>query len=159
MSRLIWLIYFHYKEIGSLKYINSSHSLLLIKAKGAWGRLYTPLESRVSHMVWSWNLHQTYSLTKDGDWWRRHFGHVTHVYFTDQKPFSKNWKMTSWISFFWQGNLLMNSANYWINSDRPKNGPFVHDQSSREESILFFNFKGLITGRWDMGYFFLQSFY
>ena len=38
-------------------------------------------------MLWSWNLHLGWPLIKEADWWRHHPCHVTHVYFTDQRPF------------------------------------------------------------------------
>ena len=44
-----------------------------------------PPKSWLLHMVWSWNLYPQYFLTKDVDWRRHYFGHVTHMYFTDQK--------------------------------------------------------------------------
>ena len=49
--------------------------------------VYITLESSVPQTIWSSNLHQRHSLTKDPDWWRHHFGHVTHVHFTDWKSF------------------------------------------------------------------------
>ena len=43
--------------------------------------VYTPLpESQIPYIVWSWNLHQWYPLTKEIDWWRHHFDHVTNVF-------------------------------------------------------------------------------
>ena len=65
-------------------------SILLLSIPGAfWGGVYTPppLETRLPYMVWSWNLHQWCPLTKEVDWWRHQFCHVTHVYFTDQNAF------------------------------------------------------------------------
>ena len=58
------------------------------------------LESWVPHKIWSWNIQQRYSLTKDVDWWHYHFGQLTYVYFTHQKQFLlmsskiEKWKMT-----------------------------------------------------------------
>ena len=37
------------------------------------------LVSPVPHMVWSWNLHQTYPSAKDYDWWHHYFNHVQYV--------------------------------------------------------------------------------
>ena len=67
------------KLIQMLYLFNPSRILLL--------SIPEALETQLPHMVWSWNLYQRCSLTKEVDWWRHHFCHVTHVYFTDQNAF------------------------------------------------------------------------
>ena len=71
-----------------------------------------PPKSWLLHMVWSWNLYPQYFLTKDVDWRRHYFGHVTHMYFTDQKTIfaevsiNEKWhhQWTSFIkgSYWWK---------------------------------------------------------
>ena len=78
---------------------NASCSLVLIIPEAACG-VYAPLESRALHMVWSWKLHQRYSLKKGDDWWCHY--HVPHVYFSDWKTFfltlAKAEKLCQWTS-------------------------------------------------------------
>ena len=73
--------YLHKSE--EFDHFNPSCSLVFIIAEAAG--VHTLLEPLVPQMVWSWNLHQRYSLTKDVDWWRHHFDPMTLAYFTDQK--------------------------------------------------------------------------
>ena len=131
-SHLIWLIYFHYKKIGPLKHINSSPNLLIIIPEAAWRRVESriskkgepPLESRVP--PW-YEIKLTPEILLDKS---------SEAIFPD---INKNWKMTSSINFFCQGDLLVKvwswynleilrydmvlifpCKSYSVNSDRPK---------------------------------------
>ena len=63
--------------------------------------VYITLESPVQQMLWSSNLHQRYSLTKDADWWVITLVTwptcilQTEIIFPD---INKNWKMMSSIN-------------------------------------------------------------
>ena len=82
---LAWNL-FIFEDIQNFMCFISSRSLLLSIRGAAWGG---------STLHWKLNFHiwyevetcTRYPLTKELDWWRHHFCHVTHVYFTDQNAF------------------------------------------------------------------------
>lgn len=75
---------------GSFKYntkemwVSPSRSLVLSIPEAALGDVHTPLWN-LNEILWSWNFDHRFSLKKDADWSRYHFGHLTHVYFTSDK--------------------------------------------------------------------------
>ena len=93
---------------GSLSQkLNPSRSLVFIIPEAVWRKKQLKLTPNWS--VWNW--HQAYPKTKDVDWWRHDFTHVTHVYFTEQKSFV----LTSAKTEKWrhQWSFLVKETYWW----------------------------------------------
>ena len=107
-----------------------------------------------------------YRLTKDIEWCRQCFGHVTHMYFTDLKTIfadiNINGKMTSSMNFFYQGELLVKDSSwYYLQIPRycmvvnfPYNSWSANSDHPKTRTILrmlrglvrgYFNFKMFAT--------------
>ena len=86
-------------------------------------------------MKWIWNLDQWYPLIKEDNMWHHHFGDITHILFTNQKPFSD--KLTSSVNYIYQLHLSrgMRQGNY-CNNLATRVTPFIISKSAIGETVL-----------------------
>ena len=73
--------------------------------------VHITLESPVPQVLWSLNLHQIYSLTKNAHWWCQRFGHLIHLYSAD------------WTSFLLASGKIWNWCHQSTSSLMPNRCP------------------------------------